>query len=329
MVSAGHSVASVRTLALAAVALAAPTVQPPVYLAANSGAWHGVMSTSGVRVKVPGDRFSPIAFAPDRAEFLAATGPRSLLVKRIGARVRRTLTVPLITAQPVFGYRGRIVYGSGQTIRVVDGPTIRPTLLRGSRIVQVSVSRDGAKYLITVESGDGRQGTLASALYVIGGGKTRVLVGGFDAYSERPDATFSPDASRVAFVKGGDVWVMPTAGGKLTQITHTGAAESGVQWSPDGTRLAYTTARHGVNEVYVATLTGRERRLTHTKPHPGGVPQRGTLMGAWSPNGRSIAVITYNTVGVVPATGGPERVVARVTPEASASLGPVGWPPSS
>lgn len=324
---------SVRALAVAVTALLAPAaaVQPPIYVAESSGSWHGVVSTSGVRVGGArgASAYAPVAFAPDRAAWVVALDDRrSLSVHRVGARSRK-IPVPLMTSAPVFGARGRIVVASGQTIRVVGGRTIRPTLLYDARIVELDVSRDGSRFVAGVESGDGRKGTLAFTLYAVMRTTTRVLVGGFDAYSDRAHARLSPDGKNVAFVKGGDVWVMPFAGGTPRQLTHTSSPESDVEWSPDGTRLAYTSGRHGVNEVYVSTIAGVERRLTHTRPHPGGVPQRGSMMGAWSPDGRRIAVVTYNTVGVVPAAGGAERIVTRVTPEKSASFLGIGWPSPS
>jgi hypothetical protein len=49
-------------------------------------------------------------------------------------------------------------------------------------------------------------------------------------------------------------------------------------------------------------------------------------MGAWSPDGSQIAVVTYNSLGVVPASGGDETIVHRFRPAYDVYLGPVGWP---
>ena len=162
-------------------------------------------------------------------------------------------------------------------------------------------------------------------LYLVAAGRTRLLDSGFDAYSERPSPEISPDGRSIAYTKDGDVWLVDRSGRKR-RITHTKVAtEIDVRWSPDGTKLGYTTGRHGVNEVYVATLDGRELRLTHTAPRGGGIPQTGSRMGAWSPDGASVAVVTYNSLGVVPATGGPERIVRTFTPAGSSYLGPLWW----
>jgi Tol biopolymer transport system component len=193
----------------------------------------------------------------------------------------------------------------------------------GARIVELAAARN--VYAATVEWGSGTAGTLKNGLYLIRAGSARLLVPGADAYSERPHPVFSPDGSRIAYEHGGDIWVVTTKGAR-TRISRTAkAAETGACWSPDGTRLAYTSGRNGVNEAYAATLNGHETRLTHTRPHGADVPQVGTVAGAWSPDGSEVAVVTYNAIGVVPATGGPTTIIRTFTPAASAHLGPVWW----
>jgi Ca2+-binding RTX toxin-like protein len=54
-------------------------------------------------------------------------------------------------------------------------------------------------------------------------------------------AAISPDGTRLAFVDGGDVWVLDRASRARTRITSTTAAEVGPVWSPDGTRLAFAS----------------------------------------------------------------------------------------
>jgi Tol biopolymer transport system component len=56
-------------------------------------------------------------------------------------------------------------------------------------------------------------------------------------------------------------------------------------WSPDGTRIAYTSFRHGLGDIYVIGADGRgERRLT---THPAHDDQ-----AAWSPDGTRIAFVS-------------------------------------
>jgi Tol biopolymer transport system component len=90
-------------------------------------------------------------------------------------------------------------------------------------------------------------------------------------------------------------------------------------WSPDGTRLAFESSRHGGSEIYVINLgTGAERRLTFSDPdientHP-----------SWSPDGTTI-VFDSNRDGTwnlysIRSDGTGER---RLTSPAGASAGAV------
>lgn len=316
-----------RAIALIAAALAAATAATaapdrPFYAAAAVGSWHGLVSSSGTRYPVPGDRFGRLDLSPDRLSFVAPVGPRKLWIGRLTG-AGKTVVTPAQTAPPVYDPLGRVVYAAGTTIHVVGGGTLRPRLPAGARIVEVAAGRDA--YAATVEWGNGKTGTLKNALFLIRRGGAKLLVPGTDAYSERPHPVFSPDGSRIAYEQGGDIWIVTTSGAR-TRISRTPtAAETGAHWSPDGSRLAYTSGRHGVNEAYAATLDGHETRLTHTAPHGGSVPQVGTVAGAWSPDGTQVAVVTYNAFGVVPATGGPTRIIRTFTPAASTYLGPVWW----
>lgn len=318
---------AVRVLAVVVAALAAATAarasaERPFYAAVAAGAWHGVVSSSGARHAVPGDRFGQLDLSPDRTSFVAPVGKSKLWIGKV-AGGGRSVATRVQTTPPVYGPDGRVVYGAGATIRVLGGATLRPKLPAGARIVEVAASKDA--YAATVEWGDGKSGTLKNALYLIRAGGAKLLVRGTDAYSDRPHPVFSPDGSRIAYEQGGDIWVTTTTGTR-TRISRTPkAAETGACWSPDGTRLAYTSGRNGVNEVYAATLDGHETRLTHTAPHGAGVPQVGSVAGAWSPEGDRIAVITYNSLGVVPAAGGATTIVRTFTPAASTYLGPVWW----
>jgi len=85
-------------------------------------------------------------------------------------------------------------------------------------------------------------------------------------------------ATEIAFVYGGDIWVMPKAGGTAMQVTHSPGEESWPRFSPDGTEIAFTASYGGNEDVYVMSRTG-------------GVPTRVTYqsfsdrMVEWHPDG--------------------------------------------
>jgi Tol biopolymer transport system component/C-terminal processing protease CtpA/Prc len=73
----------------------------------------------------------------------------------------------------------------------------------------------------------------------------------------------SPDGSTIAFVSGGDIWEVPARGGDARLLVSHPATESRPLFSPDGTRLAFTSTRTGNGDVYTLTLaTGDVTRLT-------------------------------------------------------------------
>ena len=77
------------------------------------------------------------------------------------------------------------------------------------------------------------------------------------------EPSISPDGAEIAFVSGGDIWTVPAAGGEARLLVSHPATESRPLYSPDGTRLAFTSTRTGNGDIYVLTFaTGQLQRLT-------------------------------------------------------------------
>lgn len=62
--------------------------------------------------------------------------------------------------------------------------------------------------------------------------------------------------SQIAFVYGGDIWVVGKDGGDAKRITSTAAVESDPHFSPDGNFIAFTSNRAGSPSVYVVSANG-------------------------------------------------------------------------
>ncbi len=90
--------------------------------------------------------------------------------------------------------------------------------------------------------------------------------------------TWSPDGTRIAFEHAAaatltpgsstepeqkDILVMNADGSDVQQLTDSPGKDEGPVWSPDGTKIAFSSDRDGQQEIYVMNADGtRPRRLT-------------------------------------------------------------------
>jgi dipeptidyl aminopeptidase/acylaminoacyl peptidase len=86
-----------------------------------------------------------------------------------------------------------------------------------------------------------------------------------------------------------DLWIVPADGSaKPHKITFTKAGESGVAWSPDSTRIAFSTKREGDDaaQIYILSITepGEAMRATQISTGARG-PQ-------WRPDGKAILFVS-------------------------------------
>ncbi|MCR4373730.1 MAG: DPP IV N-terminal domain-containing protein, partial [Acidobacteria bacterium] len=121
----------------------------------------------------------------------------------------------------------------------------------------------------------------------------------------------SPDGAEIAFVAGGDIWSVPTAGGEARLLVSHEATERRPLFSPDGRSLAFMSTRTGAGDLYVLSLdTGALRRLTSN--------DGSETLEAWSPDSRwvyfssaSRDIAGMNDVFRVSAQGGTPMPVSE------------------
>ena len=135
-----------------------------------------------------------------------------------------------------------------------------------------------------------------------------VFVAAAEAQSAKPLLLRRPTLSRtqVAFVYGGDLWIVAREGGEARRLTAGAGLETDPHFSPDGSQIAFTGEYDGNRDVYVV-------------PSAGGVPKRLTYhpsddrVAGWTPDGSRIlfrssrtSYTFLNRLYTIPANGGAE-----------------------
>ena len=88
----------------------------------------------------------------------------------------------------------------------------------------------------------------------------------------------------LVFVAGDDVWLAPVSGGRAWPVTADSAPVKRPRFSPDGSKIAWTSSRDGGPEVYLAGTDGSgPTRLTYWG-------DREATVSGWTPAGEVLAV---------------------------------------
>lgn len=98
-----------------------------------------------------------------------------------------------------------------------------------------------------------------------------------------------PPSARIAFSAVGwtvprsreEIFVMNVDGSGVTSLSNSEGDDRDPAWSPDGTRIAFTSERDGNTEIYVMNSDGSAQTRLTTSPENEHFP-------AWSPDGTSI-----------------------------------------
>ncbi|MEV7723603.1 PDZ domain-containing protein [Streptomyces sp. NPDC087917] len=146
------------------------------------------------------------------------------------------------------------------------------------------------------------------------------------APSDRPYAAHPHlHGDRLVFTADGDVWSAPTDGGGAVRLTEDGSRVGHPRISPDGSLLAWTSARDGMPEAYAVPLDGSRppRRLTH-------FGHARTRVAGWTPGGEVLVLSAQHTHSpiatwawaVSPDGGAPRRL--PFGPIGDLAYGPLG-----
>jgi dipeptidyl aminopeptidase/acylaminoacyl peptidase len=131
----------------------------------------------------------------------------------------------------------------------------------------------------------------------------------------------SPKGGRVAFVRKGQIWSAPLEGQeKAEQMIHARGQNGGLEWSPDGARLAFVSSRG--NHSFVGVYDGAAKTVHYLDPS---VDHDDAPV--WSPDGGRVAFLRIPSVderSFTAARSGPPWSI-RVADATGATAGQEVW----
>lgn len=201
-----------------------------------------------------------------------------------------------------------------RNVYVAEGPAFTPRKLTnyteddGQEITSLAVSDDG-KWVVYVRGGDhGSNWDDELPVNTLGNPvppKVQIwsvpFAGGEPkAIAEGDAPTLSPRSDRMAFVKGGQVWVAPVDASSAPKMLFTARGTNGsLQWSPDGSKLAFVCDRK--DHAFVGVFTNESTPITWIAPS-----FSRDESPRWSPDGRQLVFVR------TPGSGGaPDSILTR------------------
>ena len=101
----------------------------------------------------------------------------------------------------------------------------------------------------------------------------------------------SPDGSQIVFDLLGDIYIMPVSGGKATALRSGMAYEVQPRFSPDGSKISFTSDAGGGDNIWIMDANGENAKQL-TKEN-----FRLLNNGVWTPDGNSIVARKHFTSG--------------------------------
>lgn len=320
------------TLSIAGIGAAAVVLLVAVYIIAGRAAPDARVALRTVPATTfQGTEFHP-ALSPEGARLAFIwTGPDDghldLYVKTLNSETPLQLTEgPFYEYSPAWSPDGsEIAFGRFGTgifvIPALGGPERKLVSVEESARPHVAWSPDGNHVAYTDRPASDQPYGLR--LLPRSGGDPRVLTAPPATYEGDASPVFSPDGTRLAFVRttsgASDVYVLPLDAATPTRLTFDSAEVAGVSWSQDGRHILFASSRNGEFAVWRIPPSGGEPELV--------AAAQGSDLLQPSTGGERMAY-TQATMDVniweVPADGDPTPLFASTRMDFSPHVSPDG-----
>lgn len=204
-----------------------------------------------------------------------------------------------------------------RNVWVAEGPSFTPrqatqfTEDDGQEITQLTFSPDGAS-LVFVRGGDHDANWPAAANLApdptSSATEAKVTLWSADPTGAQPaakivegDAPAISSQGALAYLKDGAVWTAKLDGTGARKLFFDRGKDSELVWSPDGTKLAFSSLRE--DHAFIGVFTATEQPIAWIAPSTGVDKEP-----AWSPDGRWIAFTRQ------PGRGGPPQPILTRSP---------------
>jgi serine/threonine protein kinase/roadblock/LC7 domain-containing protein len=198
------------------------------------------------------------------------------------------------------------------SLQPADEPITITSEVAADPAIYVSAAHIGGRTLVYRSGSQNVERFLA---WLDASGKTAGVVGDADDASPR-GLSLSPDGRRVALhrtVNGNtDIWLVDIARGVRTRLTFDPAVDTSPVWSPDGSRIVFTSNRGGTFDLYVkrADGIGDDELLLKSGANK--------IAVAWSPDGKLVVYRQSTPQGIhlwaVPVSADRQPFVVVGTP---------------
>jgi dipeptidyl aminopeptidase/acylaminoacyl peptidase len=277
-----------------------------------------VLGVVGLALAAPPAVAQPVRPAAAAADPLAAALALPVASELVGAR-----DAPRFAwVESAAGVRNLWFAGRGKPARALTAFTEDD----GRQLYDLELSADGAA-LAFVRGGDpeSRDDPVPNAAAEAEPPRQRIFVAATAGGEPLPvgdghSPAFSPDGTKLAFARRGEIWLW-RRGGEARKLASGGGEIRRLQWSPDGTRLLFVS--HRGDYSFVALLDPARPRIRFLDPGFGF-----SVEPVFSPDGRQVAYIRhldapagsaadsgpYWSVRVVDTAGGAARELWAAPP---------------